>query len=515
MAISQSSTGKNKALYINKYDSMVEYKNDPLDDVGHDESTRESTSANDEGVYQDRDYIDGVVGNEHSLLLPGGDSSESDKEDDYEQERAEAQRNLDYRHQHRFIILGLVALTPSGVKFFKAAQSSFEEYLMNDPRILMSATTYSLSLSLMSLPVATLIGGAMLDYKAKKEKQKKINQQQQQQRYSKSSIIPNCLRNPISTQQSCLGTSRTPSYSAIFFLGISLLGIIIYGYGLETLSSIPVGLAGATIFGLGEGCVVVASRTFVAHAFYGSDGAFAQGVLVAMNNIAMMASKISLPWLIENNKKIHSITNNCIHNVSLDCVEDENFAFDHNTTTIPSHEYYTTERTEHDDNNIWIGVVACCMVQLLSLSAGIIYAWWFGLAPLPQSLQKESSSSSPKQDDTSCSTTTKRAFLSSENSMKSRVTACFEKLPTTFWIVAIGRAIFVVVFKIFTRNSNSFLMVSKNIYSKNTFCGHKQIIIQTNLDRSLIQARIALTVTIIYFPLMFVGKIWCEPCCCR
>lgn len=445
---------------------MVEHKNnDPLDDVGHDGSSRESTSANDEGVYQDRDYniihdVNNIdVGNEHSLLLPGGDNSESDKEDDYEQERAEAQRNLDYRHQHRFIILALVALTPTGVKFFKAAQSSFEEYLMNDPRILMSATTYSLSLSLMSLPIATLVGGAMLDYKAKREKRKKINQKQQYN--SKSSIIPNCLRNPISTQQSCLGTSRTPSYSAIFFLAISLLGIIIYGYGLETLSSIPVGLAGATIFGLGEGCVVVASRTFVAHAFYGSDGAFAQGVLVAMNNIAMMASKISLPWLIENNKKIHSITSNCIHNVSLDCVEDENFAFDHNTTTIPSHEY-TTERTEHDDNNIWIGVVACCMVQLLSLSAGIIYAWWFGLAPLAQSLQKEEESS-PQQDDKSSSTTTKRAFLSSEHSMKSRVKACFEKLPMTFWIVAIGRAIFVVVFKVFTRNSNSFLMVSQNM----------------------------------------------------
>ena len=357
MAPSQSSgIKKNKALY--KYDSMVEYKDDALDDE-QNQLSRESISANDEGVYQDRDgdgeysnNNNNIVGNEHSLLLPDGGNTESDKED-YDEERAEAQRHLEYRHQNRFIILALVALTPSGVKFFKAAQSSFEEYLMNDPRILMSATTYSLSLSLMSLPVATLIGGAMLDHKSKREKRKKIDLQQ-----CSKSLAPNCLRNPISGQQSCLGTSRTPSYSAIFFLAISLLGIIIYGYGLETLSSIPVGLTGATIFGLGEGCVVVASRTFVAHAFYGSDGAFAQGVLVAMNNIAMMASKISLPWLIENNKKIHSITSNCIHNVSLDCLEDGNVAFDHNMT-IPSREY-SADSTEHDDNNIWIGVVACC-----------------------------------------------------------------------------------------------------------------------------------------------------------
>lgn len=290
----------------------------------------------------------------------------------------------------------------------------------------------------------------MLDYKAKKELQK-LEQQK-----GGTSRFPNCLRNPISSQQSCLGTSRTPSYSAIFFLGISLLGIIIYGYGLETLNSIPVGLAGASIFGLGEGCVVVASRTFVAHAFYGSDGAFAQGVLVAMNNLAMMASKIFLPWLIENEKKMRSITSTCIHNISLECLDDNNFAFDHNTT-IPYRENSTIDDKGNDDNNIWIGVVVCCMVQIMSLSAGIIYAWWFGLAPPPQSLQIEPPQE-PGQPSHEKSSTKKRTFLFSESSMQSRVTACFEKLPTTFWIVAIGRAIFVVVFKVFTRNSNSFLM---------------------------------------------------------
>jgi len=439
MATSESFVEKNKASY--KYDSMGEYENeDVLDD-----------KRNQLGAYLDVDYSDNISPrNEHALLLPSGGNIESDEEDP-DQKRAQAQRHLDYRHQNRFIILALVALTPTGVKFFKAAQSSFQEYLMNDPRILMSATTYSLSLSLMSLPIATLLGGVMLDYKAKKQKQKLKKEK------NSRNLIPNCLQNPISSQQSCLGTSRTPSYSSIFFLTISLSGIIIYGYGLEMLNSIPVGLAGATIFGLGEGCVVVASRTFVAHAFYGSDGAFAQGVLVAMNNVAMMASKISLPWLIENQKKIRSITSSCIHNISLDCLDDGNFAVDHNNMTIPHREYSTADDTDNDDNNIWIGILVCCMVQLMSLSAGILYAWWFGLAPPPQSLQTQSPQE-PGQASQEKSSTKNKAFLSSESSMQSRMTACFENLPTTFWIVAIGRAIFVVVFKVFTRNSNSFLM---------------------------------------------------------
>jgi len=447
MALTESRLLKSKASH--KYDSMGEYKNEEIDD-DHNRSYVESRSASDEDVYRDpNSSYTNIIANEHALLLPSGEDIESEEEDP-DQKRALAQRQLDYRHQNRFIILALVALTPTGVKFFKAAQSSFQEYLMNDPHILMSATTYSLSLSLMSLPVATLLGGVMLDYKAKKELQK-LEQQK-----GGTSRFPNCLRNPISSQQSCLGTSRTPSYSAIFFLGISLLGIIIYGYGLETLNSIPVGLAGASIFGLGEGCVVVASRTFVAHAFYGSDGAFAQGVLVAMNNLAMMASKIFLPWLIENEKKMRSITSTCIHNISLECLDDNNFAFDHNTT-IPYRENSTIDDKGNDDNNIWIGVVVCCMVQIMSLSAGIIYAWWFGLAPPPQSLQIEPPQE-PGQPSHEKSSTKKRTFLFSESSMQSRVTACFEKLPTTFWIVAIGRAIFVVVFKVFTRNSNSFLM---------------------------------------------------------
>ena len=411
MAVSQSLVEENRTSY--KYDSTGEYKN--------------KVPANDENAVVYRD----TISNENALLLPDG-GSESDGEDS-DQVLANIQEHLDYRHENRFIILALIALTPMGVKFFKAAQSSFQEYLMTDPQLLMSATTYSLSLSLMSLPIATLIGGAMLDYKAKIEKE--VSRQQPHNKSRIKTIIKKILWNLMPSQPSCLGSSRTPSYSAIVFLGITLLGIIIYGYGLATLKSIPMGLAGSTIFGLGEGCVVVASRTFVAHAFYGSDGAFAQGVLVAMNNLAMMASKISLPWLIENQKEMESITSNCIHNIS-DCLEEE---------------YLTVDDTKNDENNIWIGVVACCMVQLLSLTAGIIYAWWFGLVPLPQSHFSQERGKK------------KEEFMFPESSsIYSRVTACFEKLPITFWIVAIGRAIFVVVFKVFTRNSNSFLMVSNS-----------------------------------------------------
>jgi len=453
MATFQPSVEKNNEKY--QYNSMgTHHSEDP-----------EATRGNNQDIYRNLDiFDDNKIINEHALLLPDGGNIESDNEDQYLQEE-DAKRLLEYRHQNRFIILFLVALTPAGVKFFKAAQSSFQEYLMNDPRLYMSATTYSLSLSLMSLPIATLIGGLMLDYKAKK------GGEQSREKSNKRRRTRNCLLDP--SQQSCLGTARSPSNSAILFLGISLVGILIYGYGLEMMHSVPMGLVGSTIFGLGEGCVVVASRTFVAHAFYGSDGAFAQGVLVAMNNVAMMASKITLPWLIENEKKVRSITSHCLHNMSFDCLDDDSFAFDHDdnfafdhNTTIENYDYSRFE-TEDNDNNIWVGVMACCMVQLMSLSAGIIYAWWFGCVPPPQSLQLESSQESRNPSHIKPSKKKKMAFLSSDSSVRSRVITCFEKLPTTFWIVAIGRAIFIVVFKVFTRNSNSFLMVSKLVQVQN------------------------------------------------
>ncbi len=431
MAVSQSLVEKNRTSY---------------DSVGV--SDNENDELRGSILSEDKDYSYRDLSNECSLLLPDGGSSEDSEDDDPEQIQASIQQHLEYRHQNRFLILVLIALTPTGVKFFKAAQSSFQEYLMTDPKLLMSATTYSLSLSLMSFPIATLIGGAMLDYKAKREKQ------DSRQAQRNTNCFQRFLQKLMPTQPNCLGSSRTPSYSAIFFLALSLLGIIIYGYGLEMMNSIPVGLAGATIFGLSEGCVVVASRTFVAHAFYGSDGAFAQGVLVAMNNLAMMASKISLPWLIENQKKMGFVTSNCFHNIS-DCYQEEQEIFEYNAT-IPITED-TLYNTENGEKNIWIGVVACCMVQLFSLAAGILYAWKFGLAPPPQSHSFES----PHEKCHRRSSTKKEFLFSGGTSIYSRLIHCFDKLPITFWIVAIGRAIFVVVFKVFTRNSNSFLMVRK------------------------------------------------------
>ena len=127
-----------------------------------DATSGSAASTNDEDEYRD------ILSNEHSLLLPAGGSNEYDEEDS-DEIRANNQRHMKYRQQNRFFVLALVALTPTGVKFFKAAQSSFQEYLMTDPQLMMSATTYSLSLSLMSLPLATLIGGAMLDFRAKIE----------------------------------------------------------------------------------------------------------------------------------------------------------------------------------------------------------------------------------------------------------------------------------------------------------------------------------------------------------
>mmetsp|Transcript_23347 Transcript_23347/g.51083 ORF Transcript_23347/g.51083 Transcript_23347/m.51083 type:complete len:654 (-) Transcript_23347:2877-4838(-) len=480
----------NNAIIIgggnNNYPSLQESKSDETS-----EDTVMSTRSSD-------------TENEHTLLLPSGGEDNTTIEyncvDGYsisstpyhQQQQTQTQKLLEYRHQNRFVILALVAITPTGVKFFKAAQSSFEEYLMHDPRLLMNATTYSFILSLMSLPVATLVGGAMLDYKSDnkdKHKRKQTKQNIREERNNKnqrknhatnfncpsiSSLLSSC-------RHSCLETSRVPSYSAVFFLVISLLGIAIYGYALEVQKSIPMGLVGATVFGLGEGCVVVASRTFVAHAFYGSDGAFAQGVLVAMNNVAMMASKISLPWLIENDheNKLHSIIrtrsySDCIHDVmnNPECFDDDAFAFEHGNDYAAA---AAANSKAANENNIWIGILACCAVQLVSLIAGILYAWWFGLAPPPQNLrikttQPNSNSNSnlnkysrEQQEPGQPSRENEKRPLSNSSgsgggSIYSRATACFENLPPTFWIVAIGRAIFVVVFKVFTRNSNSFLM---------------------------------------------------------
>ena len=372
------------------------------------------------------------------------DNDDDDSEVDYEQQQLELQLQHNFHEKYRFLILAIVVITPMGVKFFKASQSSFEEYLMNDPRILMSATTYSLMLSLMSIPVATLIGGVLLDYnhRERRESHNHNEHQPQKNKYINRFFNPGSL--------SCLGTTRTPSYSAIAFIGISYLGIIIYGWGLEVINNQTIALIGATIFGLGEGCVVVASRTFVAHAFYGSDGAFAQGVLVAMNNLAMVASKIIIPWLIENenDKKSHMIIGG-------------------NSSSKGS-----------NHNDISIGIVACCVAMLMSLVAAILYAVWFGGTPRPQrpkqqqqqqrhhhhhhhTQPQEAGEPSREMLEKKEEERPSKSMISSmiSNMISSTKSYC-QKLPLTFWIVAIGRAIFVVTFKVFSHNSNSILMVS-------------------------------------------------------
>ena len=112
--------------------------------------------------------------------------------------------------------LALIALTTPGIKVFKSAQSSFQEYLMTDPALQMTATTYGWLLTLISLPLVPLAGGALLD----------------------------------------LG-GRRGNLAFCLFLLLALAGIAVYGAGLAAWHSIPAGLVGATLFGAGEGCVMV------------------------------------------------------------------------------------------------------------------------------------------------------------------------------------------------------------------------------------------------------------------
>ena len=188
--------------------------------------------------------------------------------------------------------------------------------------------------------------------------------------------------------------------------------------------------------GLGEGCVVVASRTFVAHAFYGRDGAFAQGVLIASNNLAMVASKIIIPWLVEESNK----------NIVMAASE--------------------SSTSHNNDNDISSGIAACCVAMLISLGAGILYALWFGVPP-HEMVQREHYYSEPQHAGEPSGETSERKKVKDQVISKSIVTsmtAYCQKLPQTFWLVAVARAIFVVTFKVFSHNSNSILMVSIDIY---------------------------------------------------
>jgi len=240
------------------------------------------------------------------------------------------------------------------------------------------------------------------------------------------------------------------SYSLVGFLGLAVLGIIVYGIGLASpwVSSglaIPVGLAGVTIFGIGEGCIMVAARAFVGRIFLGGDGAFAQGVVIAANNASMMFSKNLVPWLIETHKP-----------------EADNAA------------------------SIRPGVLACLAVQAVGLLAGLLYTrLCVGDAQKPpaaaaaQTDEEEQHLLLPSKDDND-DVRQQQPSMASIKAERDRELAIINErnpiqqctpsgirmvvdLPLTFWVVAIGRAIFLVTFKVFSRFSNSFLIEKLNV----------------------------------------------------
>ena len=404
----------------------------------------------------------------------------------------------DNAHDDKLAKLGLIALTTPGVKFFKSAQSSFQEYLMNDPDIQMSATTYGFMLTLISLPIVPLLGGALLDWKstsgqpinlssinAKINTDSKPSDDPDEQetiassnssllnRYNSGNLvtslrsITNSVRGSNSSELPCKNTriALAQSYSFVGFLAVAVLGIVVYGVGLATPwvssdLSIPVGLAGAAIFGIGEGCVMVAARAFVGHIFLGGDGAFAQGVLIAANNLSMMASKNLVPWLIERQKK----------QTKLQAVlgDDDNYSGQEDSTTIQ------------------VGVAACLIVQILGLLAGIMYTRLCvrdkehnaaALAQRRQKVKDEEEQQSflpdnepePYENDEGQPSFSriKQEQLDRVHESLTDQTVCMRgaqkltsviNLPLSFWIVSGGRAIFLVTFKVFSRYSNSFLI---------------------------------------------------------
>jgi len=373
-----------------------------------------------------------------------------DDDDDHRYGQCESIDNIEQHQQEgegeenensdRFQNLALIAFTPIGIKFFKSAQSSFQEYLMNDPELKMSATTYGVILTLISMPIVPLVGGALLDYKGGEHRlhayTNNINTHDDDDDNDDNNINPN---NVIGSK-SLRNNERKASQSFLFcgFLALTLFGILVYGFGLERIHSIPVGLLGATIFGVGEGCVMVAARAFVGHEFLGGDGAFAQGVLIAMNNLSMMASKNTIPWLIEYEKR-KFINNN-----------DDNTA----TTAVES-----SSSSEHV--SILIGILACCVVQLISLLAGLLYAsrnagFCCQRGPLQRERQHQEEQEENRAHQYEHFTSTKSEVGCAQSGISSMTTML--NLPLTFWIVATGRAIFLVTFKVFSRYSNSYLI---------------------------------------------------------
>ena len=427
----------------------------------------------------------------------------------------------------RYVNLFLIVWTTPGIKFFKSAQSSFQEYLMHNPQVHLSATTYGLILSLISMPVVPLIGGILLDYKGgtgrrvgehsgrthsvdeKEDEDERYREVTPATTTEAHDLVTSLRTLAYGTTVTVTGTGRVDgaapppveqTHALCVFSVVTFGGIVVYGLGMEVAHNIPLGLLGAVIFGLGEGCIMVAARAFIGHEFRSADGATAQGVLIAMNNFAMMASKNSLPWLIETAHHHHRITSTTT-----------------TTTTTPEND----ENNDNDDNySIAIGIVACISVQLVSTGASIWYSLRcrrfqkqqqqqqqqqqqdraFQDRNRPQAderMEKERTKQQHQypnhtthyqqyttgfeggrggEDDDDDAVTRNSVSSREEGRMRSSrcggltATGCAHSgvtsittlfhLPLTFWIVAIARAIFLVTFKVFSRYSNSFLIVS-------------------------------------------------------
>ena len=214
-------------------------------------------------------------------------------------------------------------------------------------------------------------------------------------------------------------------------------------------------------------CRMVSARAFIGQQFFAGDGAFAQGVLIAFDNLAMIASKNIVPQLIEYDHHHH---------------EDSRTSTPRTTTTGDT------------NSSIRLGLVACCVAQLISVVAGFWYAYRCGSSVCGRQQERqqqpqrdadandtdpnnahraESTIKFPTEGNMTTptkipalrsslsggippSTTTTSEFAKS--ALESSQVAC--QLPITFWIVAWGRAIFLVTFKVFSRYSNSFLIVS-------------------------------------------------------
>ena len=219
-------------------------------------------------------------------------------------------------------------------------------------------------------------------------------------------------------------------------------------------------------------CRMVSARAFIGQQFFAGDGAFAQGVLIAFDNLAMIASKNIVPQLIEYDHHHH---------------EDSR-------TSTPR----TSTTTGDTNSSIRLGLVACCVAQLISVVAGFWYAYRCGSSVCGrQQEQRQQQQQQQQRDDDdnndhhhnahraesavrftteeNMTTTTKIPATGSslsggippsttttsefaKSALESSQVAC--QLPITFWIVAWGRAIFLVTFKVFSRYSNSFLIVS-------------------------------------------------------